>query len=127
MKDKYFPPAETENEIYGQLAEKKHLLIVKDMIKLLEKLGEGEFGEVYRGMFNSRTSQPMEVAVKVTKPDASLLDKIKFLQEATIMGQFNHRNVSKLFGIVTSSQPVSTHVIIIMYSMFLGLYTRVGL
>ena len=98
MKDKYFPPAETENEIYGQLAEKKHLLIVKDMIKLLEKLGEGEFGEVYRGMFNSRTSQPMEVAVKVTKPDASLLDKIKFLQEATIMGQFNHRNVSKLFG-----------------------------
>ena len=33
---------------------------------------------------------------------------VKFLQEATIMGQFHHPNVIQLHGVVTSGSPVST-------------------
>ena len=49
----------------------------------------------------------MEVAVKTLKPAAKEEDKVKFLQEAAIMGQFNHPNVVKLFGVITMGEPVS--------------------
>ncbi len=49
----------------------------------------------------------MEVAVKRLKPKATEKDKVKFLQEAAIMGQFLHPNVIKLQGVVTIGEPVS--------------------
>ena len=48
-----------------------------------------------------------EVAVKTLQPMASEIDKVKFLQEAAIMGQFLHPNVVKLYGVVTVREPVS--------------------
>ena len=33
-------------------------------------------------------------------------DKVRFLQEAAIMGQFRHPNIVRLFGVVTVSDPV---------------------
>ncbi len=49
----------------------------------------------------------MELAVKTLKPGASEEDEVKFLQEAAIMGQFNHRNIVKMYGVVTLGKPVS--------------------
>ena len=49
----------------------------------------------------------MEVAVKTMQNDACEEDRIKFLQEAAIMGQFNNPYVVKLYGVITSSCPVS--------------------
>ena len=34
-------------------------------------------------------------------------EKVRFLQEAAIMGQFSHPNVVKLYGVVTVGEPVS--------------------
>ena len=34
-------------------------------------------------------------------------DKVKFLQEAAIMGQFKHPNVVDMYGVVTEGEPVS--------------------
>ena len=34
-------------------------------------------------------------------------EKVRFLQEAAIMGQFSHPNVIKLYGVVTIGDPVS--------------------
>ena len=48
-----------------------------------------------------------EVAVKTLKPGSSENDKVRFLQEAAIMGQFNHPYVVKLYGVVTVEDPVS--------------------
>ena len=51
-----------------------------------------------------------EVAVKMLQPQASDRDKkVKFLQEAAIMGQFLHPNIVKLHGVVTVNEPVSGH------------------
>ena len=47
------------------------------------------------------------MAVKTLKPGSSESDKVRFLQEAAIMGQFNHPYVVKLFGVVTVGDPVS--------------------
>jgi serine/threonine protein kinase len=57
----------------------------------------------------SKSDRKIEVAIKTLKNGASLVDKIKFLQEAAIMGQFSrHPNVVKLYGVVTNGEPVST-------------------
>ncbi len=47
------------------------------------------------------------VAVKTMEDATSEDDRIKFLQEAAIMGQFNHPNIIKLLGIITTDKPVS--------------------
>ena len=49
----------------------------------------------------------MEVAVKTMQNDACEGERIKFLQEAATMGQFNNPYVVKLYGVITSSCPVS--------------------
>ena len=55
----------------------------------------------------SKSGEKIDVAIKTLKEAASMKDKIKFLQEAAIMGQFSHPNVVKLYGIVTKGEPVS--------------------
>ena len=49
----------------------------------------------------------LNVAIKMLKDGASEEDKVKFLQEAAIMGQFSHPNVVKMYGVVTIDNPVS--------------------
>ena len=48
----------------------------------------------------------MEVAVKLLKSGSTEEERVKFLQEAAIMGQFMHPNILKLHGVVTLSEPV---------------------
>ena len=40
------------------------------------------------------------------KEEASETEKVRFLQEAAINGQFHHPNVVKLMGVVTIGEPV---------------------
>ena len=71
-------------------------------------LGSGQFGTVHKGEWlATEGGEKIEVAVKTLKEGAGEEDKIKFLQEAAIMGQFSHPNVVKLHGIVTKGEPVS--------------------
>ena len=50
---------------------------------------------------------PVDVAIKTLKAESSEEEKIKFLQEAAIMGQFHHANIVTLHGVVTVAEPVS--------------------
>lgn len=59
---------------------------------------------VNKAMWNGRKGT-MEVAVKTLK-QASKQDRIKFLQEAAIMGQFRHPNIVTLYGLVTTPELV---------------------
>ena len=74
--------------------------------RLQSSLGSGQFGEVYKATW-SIDDQELELAVKTLKAGASGEDKVKFLQEAAIMGQFSHTNVIKMYGVVTLGEPVS--------------------
>ena len=75
-------------------------------IRLLEQLGSGQFGQVCKGLWKF-SGCTMEIAVKTLKPNTTEEDRVKFLQEAAIMGQFNHPNIVKLYGVVTVGEPVS--------------------
>lgn len=53
-----------------------------------------------------------EVAIKVPTEGYDRDTEVKLLQEATIMGQFQHPNVLTLFGVVTQGNPVSAlHIV----------------
>ena len=68
-------------------------------------LGKGHFGVVYRGEWiKPGEEKSVPVAVKTLKEGAKEEDKVKFLQEAAIIGQFSHPNVVKLHGIVTEEE-----------------------
>ena len=72
----------------------------------MEHLGSGQFGTVEKGVWKYPRGEE-EVAIKLLQSGASDEDRVKFLQEAAIMGQFRHPNVVKLHGVVTLGDPVS--------------------
>ena len=68
----------------------------------MEILGKGQFACVNRGIWTKPDGEELEVAVKVLSEEADERDRIKFLQEAALMGQFTHTNVLTLHGVVTN-------------------------
>ena len=74
-------------------------------------LGSGQFGMVYKGVLDSADKGEVEVAVKTLKERSGEEDRVKFLQEAAIMGQFRHPNVVKMYGVITNGEPVSELII----------------
>uniref|UniRef100_F6ZVC5 receptor protein-tyrosine kinase n=1 Tax=Ciona intestinalis TaxID=7719 RepID=F6ZVC5_CIOIN len=82
-------------------------------IGIEEVIGGGEFGEVCLGRMRLPNSKKEhDVAIKTLKAGYSTQQKLDFLGEASIMGQFDHPNVIRLEGVVTKSQP---HMIITEY------------
>ncbi|XP_033122911.1 focal adhesion kinase 1-like isoform X5 [Anneissia japonica] len=65
-------------------------------------IGEGQFGDVNKGIYHDKNNEEIPVAVKTCKSE-SLGDK--FLEEAYIMKQFDHPHIVKLIGICTDFQP----------------------
>ena len=69
-------------------------------------LGSGQFGSVEQGTWRNGVRN-VPVAIKLLKAGSSGTDKVRFLQEAAIMGQFRHPNVVTLYGVVSKTEPVS--------------------
>ena len=67
-------------------------------------IGSGEFGTVHLGLWSNGSTDPVQVAVKTLNSQCSETDRVKFLREAAIMGQFVHNNVVQLHGVVTEEE-----------------------
>ena len=52
------------------------------------------------GLWSNVCADPVQVAVKTLNSQCSESDRVKFLREAAIMGQFKHNNVVQLHGVV---------------------------
>ena len=74
------------------------------LYRALQKLGSGEFGVVNLGLWSNGSADPVQVAVKTLNSQCSESDRVKFLREAVIMGQFVHDNVVQLHGVVTEEE-----------------------
>ena len=72
--------------------------------RILQELGSGEFGVVNLGLWSNGSADPVQVAVKTLNSQCSESDRVKFLREAAIMGQFVHNNVVQLHGVVTEEE-----------------------
>ncbi|XP_072333682.1 ephrin type-A receptor 2-like [Scyliorhinus torazame] len=69
-------------------------------------IGEGEFGEVYRGTMLIPGKEKMAVAIKTLKSAYCETQWWNFLREATIMGQFDDPNIVQLHGVITKRKPM---------------------
>ncbi|KAI6218060.1 Tyrosine-protein kinase [Aphelenchoides besseyi] len=78
----------------------KNWEIPREEFQLMEKLGDGNFGEVWYGKF----AGSVEVAIKTMKPGAMSVDA--FLAEAHIMKQCNHPKLIKLYAVCTDREPL---------------------
>lgn len=74
-----------------------------DDIELNEKIGSGQFGEVYRGVFKVTGAL---VAIKTCRETLCEDVKRKFLQEGRILKQYDHPNIVKFIGIAAQRHPV---------------------
>uniref|UniRef100_H2ZQT7 receptor protein-tyrosine kinase n=1 Tax=Ciona savignyi TaxID=51511 RepID=H2ZQT7_CIOSA len=85
-----------------------HLLLILEFILLTDSVfvPAGEFGEVCRGRLQMTNKNETDVAIKTLKSGYSTQQKLDFLGEASIMGQFDHPNVIRLEGVVTKSRPL---------------------
>ena len=68
---------------------------------ILQKLGSGEFGTVHLGLWSNGSADPVQVAVKTLNSQCSETDRVKFLREAAIAGQFDGDNIVCIHGVVT--------------------------
>ncbi|XP_065891792.1 uncharacterized protein [Dysidea avara] len=100
----YEDPGHIEEHIYAWFEERKFRKLKKDNIKTLHKLGSGEFGVVNLGLWTDGSTDPKQVAVKTLNSNCLESDRVKFLREAAIMGQFQHNNVVQLHGVVTEEE-----------------------
>ncbi|XP_033998996.1 tyrosine-protein kinase Blk [Trematomus bernacchii] len=69
--------------------------IPRDTLKLVKKLGAGQFGEVWMGYYKST----QKVAVKTLKEGT--MEPAAFLQEANLMKQLQHERLVRLHAVVT--------------------------
>ncbi|KAH8272632.1 hypothetical protein KR044_001980, partial [Drosophila immigrans] len=74
-----------------------------DDVVLLEKIGRGNFGDVYKAKLKSTKQDVAVKTCRMTLPDEQ---KRKFLQEGRILKQYDHPNVVKLIGICVQKQPI---------------------
>uniref|UniRef100_A0A8C3NFH6 Tyrosine-protein kinase n=1 Tax=Geospiza parvula TaxID=87175 RepID=A0A8C3NFH6_GEOPR len=69
--------------------------VPRESLKLVEKLGAGQFGEVWMGFYNGHT----KVAVKSLK--AGSMSPSAFLAEANLMKKLQHPRLVRLYAVVT--------------------------
>lgn len=69
-------------------------------LKLVKKLGSGQFGEVWEGLWNNTTP----VAIKTLKPGS--MDSKDFLREAQIMKSLRHPKLIQLYAVCTLEEPI---------------------
>ncbi|XP_069102517.1 tyrosine-protein kinase Fer-like isoform X2 [Argopecten irradians] len=74
-----------------------------DDIALEMKIGNGNFGEVYRGIYKANNQT---VAVKTCRDTLSEDQRKKFLMEGRILKQYDHPNIVRFIGIAAQRQPV---------------------
>ena len=74
--------------------------IDRKSIRLVKKLGAGQFGEVWMGIWNGTT----EVAVKTLK--TGTMEANKFFKEAALMRKLIHPKLIQLYAVCTKEEPI---------------------
>lgn len=74
--------------------------IDRSSLKFVRKLGSGQFGDVWEGLWNNTTP----VAIKTLK--SGTMDPKDFLAEAQIMKKLRHSKLIQLYAVCTVEEPI---------------------
>ncbi|RWS13362.1 BDNF/NT-3 growth factors receptor-like protein, partial [Dinothrombium tinctorium] len=71
----------------------------EDKISILEEIGEGCFGKVFKGLYTCDDETTIQVAIKMLKDGVGPEGHSDFEREVEILSTFKHPNIVKLIGI----------------------------
>ncbi|PWA16803.1 hypothetical protein CCH79_00017889, partial [Gambusia affinis] len=71
-------------------------------IKIERIVHTGDFGEVCRGCLKLPSKRELPVAIRTLRAGCSDKQRRSFLSEAGILGQFDHANIIRLEGVITT-------------------------
>ncbi|CAI5437671.1 unnamed protein product [Caenorhabditis angaria] len=80
--------------------------ILHDDIILINKLGSGAFGEVWKGVWRKRDKTSVDVAVKRMKGNSTKSVIKEFVKEAKLMRKLKHPNIVTIIGVAPSEEPL---------------------
>jgi len=89
-------PPSFYHDVWCELGKKWQINI--HQLKIGDKIGQGCFGDVYRGEYKSPTNELIDVAIKVLR-DQNIGSMHEFLFEANRMKDFSHPNILSLIGV----------------------------
>ncbi|XP_031780573.1 tyrosine-protein kinase transmembrane receptor Ror isoform X3 [Nasonia vitripennis] len=77
-------------------------------VMLLQELGEGAFGKVYKGELQTgnKADEVIYVAVKTLKENASPKTQSDFKREVDLMTDLRHPNIICLLGVILNGEPM---------------------
>ncbi|XP_073496814.1 tyrosine-protein kinase ABL1 isoform X2 [Phyllobates terribilis] len=96
----YPAPKRNKPTIYGVSPNYDKWEIERTDITMKHKLGGGQYGEVYEGVWKKYS---LTVAVKTLKEDTMEVEE--FLKEAAVMKEVKHPNLVQLLGVCTREPP----------------------
>ncbi|KAM4696631.1 tyrosine-protein kinase ABL1 isoform 2-T2 [Rhinophrynus dorsalis] len=96
----YPAPKRNKPTIYGVSPNYDKWEIERTDITMKHKLGGGQYGEVYEGVWKKYN---LTVAVKTLKEDTMEVEE--FLKEAAVMKEVKHPNLVQLLGVCTREPP----------------------
>jgi len=76
--------------------------VAREKIALSRELGQGSFGMVYEGLAKGVVKDEPEthVAIKTVNESASMRERIEFLNEASVMKEFNCHHVVRTHSLM---------------------------
>ncbi|XP_034047534.1 tyrosine-protein kinase ABL1 isoform X2 [Thalassophryne amazonica] len=96
----YPAPKRNKPTIYGVSPNYDKWEMERTDITMKQKLGGGQYGEVYEGVWKKYN---LTVAVKTLKEDTMEVEE--FLKEAAVMKEIKHPNLVQLLGVCTREPP----------------------
>jgi focal adhesion kinase 1 len=108
----YDEPPDDEQSIYDVFEAKKYCYIPQQAVRITKLIGKGFFATVHMGVWDTGTKN-IEIAVKRLNDNTDREYRVKFLQEAAIIGQFNHPHIIKLIGVIPEDKQLGVTCAII--------------
>ncbi|CAI4227601.1 unnamed protein product [Auanema sp. JU1783] len=101
-------PVHGDNILLQYFVKREVWQLNHEQVTLGEKIGSGQFGEVYAGtLAQGIFTRDVKVAVKtLNSGHLSADDRVTFLQEANLMLKLKHKHVIHLYGVATQKKPI---------------------
>ena len=79
--------------------------VPRDDIEILDEVGNGNFGMVFRGRMKQDLDKTIDVAIKTIRDTSGERERNEFLSEASVMKNFSTFHIIKLLGVVSVGDP----------------------